>query len=349
MSLSLLFKYKGVQTKFIAIFWIILLSLMTSVRSDVGTDYSSYVQMFDMVPTIGQLLPKNLYIEWGAYLSMSFIKTIFGHVEYWFLFTSLITFSAIYLAIRNLFPNITGEALLVYFSFFFLQNHFNIIRHGVTAAFLWLAFSYIPRKQLIQYLFAIIVAVLFHISAVFFVPFYWIMNRNFPKLLTVAILIVLFIGGSVLQQFIFGLPLAGEIGDAMIYYSQVYYAGQEISDKLSLGTIVYLLVYIWICFTSDKYSYIPNFNLVKNALFFSLCVLFLFRGTGVFAERLGGILNISLIFIMPLLFIIYKGTIRHLCRFILIVYCALLLTRNLSSYNLNEGKLQFLPYKTVLF
>lgn len=349
MSLSLLFKYKGVQTKYIAIFWIILLSLMASVRRDVGTDYNSYVQMFDMVPTIGQLLPKNLYIEWGAYLSMSFIKTIFGHVEYWFLFTSLITFSAIYLAIRNLFPNITGEALLVYFSFFFLQNHFNIIRHGVTAAFLWLAFSYIPRKQLIQYLFAIIVAVLFHISAVFFVPFYWIMNRNFPKLLTVAILIVLFIGGSVLQQFIFGLPLAGEIGDAMIYYSQVYYAGQEISDKLSLGTIVYLIVYLWTCFAGDKYSSIPNFNLVKNALFFSLCVLFLFRGTGVFAERFGGILNISLIFIMPLLFIIYKGTIRHLCRFILIVYCALLLTRNLSSYNMNEGKLQFLPYKTVLF
>lgn len=349
MSLSLLLKYKGIRTKYVAIFWIILLSLMTSVRSNVGTDYNSYVQIFNMVPTLGQLLPKTQYIEWGAYLSMSFIKTIFGHVEYWFLFTSLITFSAIYLAIRNLFPNIIGEALLVYFSFFFLQNHFNIIRHGVTAAFLWLAFSYIPKKQLKEYLFAIIIAVSFHISAVFFIPFYWILNRNFPKLLTVAILIVLLLGGSILQQFIFGLPLAGEIGDAMIYYTQVYYAGQEMSDKLSLGTIVYLLVYLWICAAGDKYSYIPNFNLVKNALFFSLCILFLFRGTGVFAERFGGILNISLIFIIPLLFLIYKGSIRHLCRFILILYCALLLTRNLSSYNIQENKLQFLPYKTILF
>ena len=117
------------------------------------------------------------------------------------------------------------------------------------------------------------------------------------------------------------------------------------SDKLSLGTIVYLLVYLWIFAAGDKYSCVPNFNLVKNALFFFLYVYCFYLEEQGFSQND----FISLIFIMPLLFLIYKGSIRHLCRFILILYCALLLTRNLSSYNIQENKLQFLPYKTMLF
>lgn len=349
MSLSLLFKIKGIETKYVAVFWIIVLSFMTAVRYEVGTDYDSYVQLFSAAPTLGHMLPKTLYIEWGAYLSMVFIKTIFGHVEYWFLFTSLISFTAVYCAIRNLFPQILGEALLVYFSFFFLQNHFNIVRHGVMAAFLWFAFSCIPQKQLTKYLLAMAVAILFHISAVFFVPMYWILNRQFPNYLTIVILVVLFIGGNVLQQYIFSLPFTGEIGEAMTYYTQVYYKGQEVDNTLSFGILVYSFIYLFICFSASRYDSVLNFKLVKNALFFSLCILFLFKGAGVFSERFGGILNISLIFIMPLLVNSYKGTVRHICRFLLILYCVLLLYRNLSSYNMSEGKLQFLPYKTVLF
>ena len=349
MFLSLLFKIVTIEPKYIAVFWIFVLSCMTAIRYEVGTDYDSYVQLFSMTPTLEHILPKTTYVEWGAYLSMSLIKTVFGHVECWFFFTSLITFWAIYRAVLNLFPQILGEALLVYYSFFFLQNHFNIIRHGVMAAFLWLAFSYIPKKQLKEYLFAMMIAVFFHISAVFFIPFYWFMNRYFSNILTCAVLCVLYFGGTLLQQYIFNLPLLGEIGDKMLYYTQVYYAGQEVSNVLSLGTIVYFCIYLLLCFTTSRYSSILNFNLVKNALFFSLCVLFLFKGAGVFSERFGGILNISLIFIMPLFLMSYKGIIRQICRFLLIVYCVLLLHRNLSSYNMVEGRLQFLPYKTVLF
>lgn len=348
MAITLAFRTNGAVVKLIVLFWMSVLSLMAGFRYDVGTDWLNYVEYFQMCPDLSHIYPNDVNIEWGGYLLMAFVKSIGGGPELWFFIMSAISFAAIYRAMRVLFPQVLGSALLIYYCFFFLQCHFNIVRQGTMASFVWLALSYVPQHKLKAYLLWMLVATSIHISALVFIPLFWLINRKYKPILTWGILIALFAVGIKFQKLIFNLDIGlSIIGDKVEYYTENYYQGQELNDNLSIGTIAYTIVYLWISLFSDRFKNVKNFNLVKNALFFSLCILFSFRGSGVFAERFGMVLNISLIFIIPLFITVYKGYVRQMCRAVLLLYCILLLSRNLSSENSSLGKPQFIPYITI--
>lgn len=348
MALTLLFRSDGTDVRPTVLFWMALLALMAGCRYNVGTDWSSYVKYFQACPDLLHIFPNESKIEWGGYLLMVIAKTVGGGSGLWFFLMSAISFAAIYRVSRILFPQVLGSALMVYFCFFFLQCHFNIVRHGTMISIVWLALSYASEKKLKPYLMWMLVATSFHITALAFVPLYWVINRRYKAGLTLGILAVLFAVGTKFQQEIFSLGMRLSIvEDKVKYYTEVYYQGHELSNSLSLGTVVYTFVYLWICIFPTRFERIRHFNIVRNALFFSLCILFLFRGAGVFSERFGNVLNISLIFIAPLFIAVYKGYMRQVCRLALLLYCALLLSRNLSSENVELGIPQFIPYQTI--
>lgn len=348
MALSLLFRPNGAEVRPKVLFWMAFLALMAGCRYHVGTDWMSYVEYFQACPDLWHIFPNESKIEWGGYALMVIVKTVGGGSGLWFFLMSAISFAAIYRASRILFPQVLGSALVVYFCFFFLQCHFNIVRHGTMMSIVWLALAYVPQKKLKLYLIWMLVATSFHITALAFVPLYWVAERYYKAVLTLGTLVVLFVAGTKFQQEIFSLGMAlSLVGDKVEYYTEVYYKGRELSDNLSVGTIAYTFVYVWICLFPTRFDNIRNFNLVRNALFFSLCILFLFRGTGVFSERLGSVLNMSLIFIIPLFVTVYTGYMRQVCRIVLLIYCVLLLSRNLSSENAGLGKPQFIPYQTI--
>ena len=348
MAISLVLNPYRLCTKQFALLWMGILALMTGFRYNVGTDWSNYVTSFQLCPDLFHIFPKNVNFEWGVYILMVIVKTIGGNYELCFFLMSAISFAALYRSTQNLFPQILGSALMVYYSFFFLQLHFNIVRHGMMTSFVWLALSYIPQQKIKLYLLWMLVATSFHITALAFIPLYWIINRHYKTILSLSILGALFILGEIFQQEIFRIGSKLSIISYKIeYYTDIYYQGRELSNNLSIGAITYTLVYLWICFFPTRFDYIKHFNIIKNALFFALCIIFLFRGTGVFSERLGSVLNISLIFIIPFFVLVYKGLAKQVCKFMLLLYCALLLFRNLSSENPELGKLQFIPYKTI--
>lgn len=350
MFFTLAFKIGKLKQNHIAVFWMCVLTLMAAIRYNVGNDYFSYCELFYNCPTIDKIFAsqKDVHIEWGAYLSMSLIKTLTGRVEFWFMFTSAITFYAFQKTVKNIVhPKYLGLALLIYYAFPFVQYHFNAIRHGVMTAFVWLAFSYIHQKNLKLFIFNILIGASFHQLAFFFLPFYWILNRNFPARYTFPILGFLLVLGTVLQQYVFNNPLLQMfVASKIDYYTEVYYQGKEMNNTLSVGTIVYSLLFVWSSLVAPKFF--ENARYIRNALFFSLCSLYLFKGTGVFAERIGGLLNLSVIFVIITLYDGYKRW-RKLLLIVVFAYCLMILNKNLNIEGFDGKKYEFIPYKSVFF
>lgn len=334
------------QIKGVVIFWFLFLTLLSGLRYDVGADYMSYVDIFNMIPTtFNNLFPKEVHIEWGAYLLMYIIKALHLNVYVFFFLMSFISFVFLYKSIIKLNPHYAHYSVIIYFAFFFLQYHFNIIRHGVMVSLVWYAFSYIEERNFRKFITYIIIGGTFHILAFAMIPFYWLLNRTYSFKFVLLSLLLSFVLGTVLSNILLAILMMTPLKDSIYYYTELFYANEEISTSISLGTIlntVILIVFIYLF--KNK---IQSMKIISNALFYALLTIYIFRGFGIFGERIGGLLNLSIIFIIPYFFAIIKKNSYIIVNGIIVLYCILLLSRNLTSINSATGKPQFLPYKTI--
>lgn len=160
-------------------FWVPLLTLISfaAIRSyRVGTDTGLYTLKFR----------NNFYIdnfkisehkEYG-YQLFEYALLNFSHNYFWLLFTSSIIVVACYLkTIKKLSDNYIYSVFLFItlgtYTFFF-----NGLRQGIAMAIFSLATPYLIEKRLIPFLMVTLLASLFHVSALFMIPFYFILNVN---------------------------------------------------------------------------------------------------------------------------------------------------------------------------
>ncbi|MFT0207324.1 EpsG family protein [Bacteroides thetaiotaomicron] len=70
-----------------------------------------------------------------------------------FIILSLISFVVLFIVIRRIGCGYIYLPILLYFCLFFCQFQLNIVRHGIMASFVWLAFSYIKECSLKKFVF----------------------------------------------------------------------------------------------------------------------------------------------------------------------------------------------------
>jgi hypothetical protein len=224
-------------------------------------------------------------------------------------------------------------------------------------SFLWLAFSYVPSKNLKKYVTFIFIGSLFHIAAWVFLPFYWLLKINIDKkklfLMSVIILI------SIISPFLFlvidialrVLP-TNPLLEALRFYAYSYYLniGANSYKNASIGLLIYsvllLIVYRYRERLNDN---IHGFKIYFNALAFSVFLSYVLSPIGVLVERISGALNISLLFLIPLLVIKISNDkrVRLFLYIVFIIYGLLILNANMNKKDLYDN-FQFIPYKSIL-
>lgn len=219
-------------------FWLplITLSLFAGIRSyRVGTDSGAYTRDFRISLDIYNFEFNELVEPGYQFLKYALLRLTNDY--FWLFFITALIVVYCYLTI------IRKHSVNYWFSVFLFITlgvytfFFNGLRQGLAMAIFALALPYLLEKRLISYLILCFLASLFHNTALFMIPFYFVVNLRIKPIYKI---IVTFIGSLFVSSFL--IQYLAESNDRYESYAE---AGQEGGGYLTLGFYVILLILIY--------------------------------------------------------------------------------------------------------
>lgn len=163
-------------TKLIFIIDIILITIIQCIRSyDVGTDLPSYFKFIDKTRSLGFYYLNNHRFEYAF--------KIFSYI-----FVRYFSNKTIFLSIISIFSNVSLGyllykksknpflSLLLYLIFNFYAFTFSGLRQTIAFSFIYISYFYLRDRKLLHFILFVVIAGLFHKSAYFFFPAYYLYN-----------------------------------------------------------------------------------------------------------------------------------------------------------------------------
>lgn len=253
-----------IRNKKVLSFSFVILFVFAALRYDFGNDYDSYLNCFNYIKN-GQYNPfdEEVLYAWLNKISPSFSFLI--------VLTSAVFLYAVYVLIKN---NVSEEYFGIAFLIFvinpyiFLMNLSALRQCLATAVFIF-AVQFAKKKKIILYIALIIVASLFHKSAIVLLPFYFWANEKKVKswqiVAIVSVLLVLLLSPESLNQLI---EIVLEFFQDANYD---YYYSNELQNSLraTLLSSVYL-IYVLINITKLEGKTLMYSKLYMVAMIFAV-------------------------------------------------------------------------------
>ena len=326
-----------------------LLSFFLGGRAFIYSDCFAYYDYYNDIPT---LLDSDFietlhsaFWEKGFVLFMMIIKTFCKD----YFFFQMISFLIDYIMLFTLFKYYNPEKVLLSFAFFFsflLVAEVNLMRNAKAIYLFFLSLKFIERRDFKKFLFTNIIGVFFHNSAVFYFPFYFILNKKLSK----YVLLFLFLVGNAFYVFRITwiqkllTPLVGV--SAIGILSKLSYLNGDFARDIgiSLALVERNFTFIVLYWQYKKFD-IRNkkYIIPYNCLFVYLFIYLFFSEMQIFVDRLTVLFVLSYCIFYPRL---YKNISRtNKCIFLLlfVLYCGLkLIVLNGHSYMSYENI--FLPH-----
>ncbi len=219
-------------------------------RDGMGEDYTRYVYRTQFLNNGEELI--NDLITNIVYLTP--LSPIF-----YFLITSIL----IYPIILKLFLK-QKYYFYIIMSFFFstglgYYQSFNIIRQYVAVAFFFLASQYIVDRRKMAFFSLVLVASLFHYSALFLIPLFFFFDRKYSRTILTIIIVISLIGA----------PLLRPILSSLISYTQ--YSDYVLITR-SYSVLFIILSILMLFVVSFNKDHTPQKNIIINGGV--LCVSF---------------------------------------------------------------------------
>lgn len=233
------------------------LFILSSLRKiGVGVDMPVYIEQFNIIRNIEF---KNLYlIDWDlGYVYLNKIISMFTENEYIFqAVIALIILGLISIYIYKYSKNII-MSYYVFIGLGYFNMSFNLIRQMIAMGIVTISYKYLVNKKSKKFFLFMIVAILFHSSAIFFIPIYFIINkeiniRHYINMFMLCICTYLF-SGKLISLFI------------RVYRNDYSYLDIEQGGYSLLGMYLVILIF-FIIFKSDirnkNEGYEKNYNII---------------------------------------------------------------------------------------
>ena len=242
--------FPKIDLKILLIFSLLVLLIITSIRYNVGPDYDSYFRYF---LTIGRGEESNNDFELGYKLINNFVLTFLDNdfkninintlVKY-FTIVNFICSSIIILALYFFLKEFNYKflALLLLFTLFIVIYVMGYVRQSVAVAITYFALCYLIKEKYFAFLFIIIIASFFHISALYSLTIlfvYFIINENFKYIFFMLFLLLI----SCIFIFLFYSSIIDRI-TSLIYW----YALTNTNTYISQGVYLRILSFSWVFF-----------------------------------------------------------------------------------------------------
>lgn len=288
-------------------------------------NYTDFVKGADTLGPFLRSVGDYMFNEPAYYFLASFVKTLGLPVTIFFLIFSILSISLKFIAIRKLSP-FYFLSVLVFCSNFFFLHEMTQIRSGIASGFILLSVPYIQEKRIFPFLAMVAGGMCFHYSTIVVLPFYFLDSLTLNKVKYLSFILVpylLKVIGFNIFDLLSDLHL-GVFSDKLKVYNDLLQGGEF--NAINIFNVE-LLLQIFICIvfiyysesllTHNKYSMLLIKIYVLSVSFY----VFL-SSIPVFAFRVGGLLGIVEIILIP--FLIYLLRPR-LAGFIMVIGISVLL------------------------
>lgn len=278
---------KSIKQKYTSVFTLLMIIVFfrSALRSySVGNDTESYLHIYSWVSEYNSLKDLllsslTLTVEHG-YLAINwFCFKVFAHYQSILIISSIIIYWGFYRFIKG-----HSYSLLLSFAIFFFlglsDNCMNIVRQCIATVIILYSYEFIIKQKKKKFFVAVIIACLFHRSAIIFLPAWWICNYTFNKK---AVIITLFSSLGLLGLLRCGNSLLFSVmGDYANYMSDdyEYSAGGKIAPLINM--IMYATIFVFCnkqiraAESRGEPSYVvEDLKRMRNLLWVALCFLVL--------------------------------------------------------------------------
>ncbi len=278
----------GLSSQCAGIATFILMLIFFGLRGHVYSDFINYYPFFRDLPTITKL--DNIFqsfVEPGYVIYTSILKTVIPNYFAWVFMNTLIDL----LIFRLAFRRYTHSLILPFIFFMAYQGliiEFNLYQNAKAIDMFLLSIPFLKQRKILPYMLLNLLGATFHISAVFYLPLYFILHKEFPRWLVWSMLIlanVVFLGNlhftsSLIQNF--GIFASEDLLDRLIEYQN-----RDMEYGLSFG---YFERTISVLICTILYKKLIEQNSINRILFNSALLYYftfmIFSDVRVFTERI---------------------------------------------------------------
>lgn len=315
--------------------------VLSSIRWETGTDWLPYLQFFEINQTYEDFISGQF--EWGYAFLNYFVKSITNQYNVFLFAMSIIVIGLKYKVIYafSLFP-----LLSLCLNFANYNGDLFPVRQSIAIAIILWSTYYIIYRKIVFFIVTVLLASTFHISALVFLPAYYIFYLKCSRLILAFLTVIaIFVGNSNMTKdflmYTLGL-IDNEMVLKMIFYLEAEELNNNFGSALSNQTTIFMgvmrrcfflapLIYYKYKFQkiSQQYSGFLNLNIV------GICFYFFFSGLStVLAGRGSVYYMIYEVFVIPYLILVVKNDLSNKIIFFTLfaVYCFLKYYNGLFMY-----------------
>lgn len=319
-----------------------LMALMAGLRFYTGYDFLSYKDFFQQTDKFSDIFNGTVDAESG-YLFLNYLFSSIGLNFYFFiLFFSIVSIGLLgyFLYRYTPYPSLF---LMYYYARFFLVRDMGQIRSALACIILLYAIPFIIKKKFIPFLLIVLLASLFHVTALFFVAAY-ILNSLLEKLTIKNVFSLLMISMTIgiliqiPQLYAWAIP-----GRYLAYFTSPDYTDGKwlLNPILWMQLALFFGSFLFIHPTSEEEK--SKFNVYLKTYLISSLVLVTAGTLGTVGGRISTLFATSEILLVPYLFTNFtKNKFINIILFIVFTICIFILIFIISgAYN------QYVPYQTI--
>lgn len=278
-------KSYDILKKVILFFILFALTAYSACRGQIGTDQISYKKIFDECIQASSSGYAAKYSTEAGYI---FINKFFGSISRNYYFMQF--FVSLFIAVI-LFKHISKNSVFPFFSLFiyfcddYVLLNIEAVRQAIAVAILVLGAKYIIKKKILHWLFFVLLAMQFHISALIAFPLYFTTTVRMPLwcsvfLVFVAIFFRMFSNAFLRLSLrtIASLPFVPSRIASLCkaYVSITSIQGTQKQFGSGLGFVFLLLVYFLVIF----FCYVNHQNKSKEFFLFNFLIACIIQGIG---------------------------------------------------------------------
>lgn len=293
------FKFFGYLTALSICYMIIFGGL----RYEVGADWESYKSLFEQLNTWQSVLAAREEILFS--ILMFGTRSISENFSFFVFVAFFVSFGLKYSIIKRYSPDIF-LSLVIYMYTVLMIYDLNGLRQGLAISILFQAIPFTIERKPIKFVIILIIASMFHISALIFAPFYLLgkiklSNKQIFYILAPLILLGHLFGIIVQSSNFFQSFLAVERFLHYSIYTTDQYQNLE-NGFLNTALLQRLFVFLSFLYYYDRIQVKEEIKcLLRNGYFISILIFIVFSFSSEFSARLGFYYKALEIFMIPMI------------------------------------------------
>lgn len=339
-----------------------ILFLTSAFKYETGIDWYVYQKMMQNTPTLNQMLSDstaypNVFkqLDPGYNFLVAIVKTLGGTIQTVFIIMALFTAIFLYKSLKA-FAVYPLVSIVIYFGIVFFVMDMSGIRQALTLSLFFYSLKFVHSRRFLKYIITLLIAVLFHWSAVFLLPLYFIIHRHYSKRLLICFslisMIIFFTAAAWLDSIIISIvPILDNkdmLDKVSVYTTTKTFAGGRIINndaiiKISATVLILLLLFWKRTFFRKKYKY---FDIFLNLYLIQFIIFFAFAQFTEVADRMSFYFLLPNIVLLPLFLDIFpKKSEKPFALFGIMIYAAVFARAYLFEM---RSTLPYTPYQSYI-